>query len=588
MSRLRFGIVVTGILLVALALRIFALNSLSDSIYYDHLLFDERIYHNWAVQIMNGTWKTDAVYEFAPIPAYFTALVYTLFSPDIFILRVVNILFGISTCLLICLAGIEIGGRRIGLFSLVIAAGYTPLIFYSVVPLKTAMSLMLFSLFVWLFLKLLNYGTRWHEYLLAGLVVGIMLNVRPNYLVVIPPLFGFIIFTGYRDKLLLSKLVFNNALLCTGICLSVLPFIVRNYIVADEVALTMSQAGFNLYIGNNPGNDLPYYRPLPFASSAPFKQGIQFNIEASKRAGKKLSAQQASAFWMQEVFQIAQRHPTVFWKKIYQKTLAFFNRFEAGDHYHIGFLSRFVPFFSIPMLSFWIVLPLGMAGMIAGMRKDRKIAACASLFVCYGITLVAFYGNTRYRLPLLVILIPLAVYGCEICYKSIKSQRHGRAALILVVAFIFLVIEFLPLKGTDDMTAYYNTHALVLSAQGKNDESITFWHISSKMNKSYSVYANLALANNYFKKGDNRKAVYFLDKIPNNSFGSSNKFELLGDIALKMRQLDEAETSYRRSLDINSGNMIVWRKLIRLLKSQNRKSAGEESEKLKYISSFYR
>jgi len=58
---------------------------------------------------------------------------------------------------------------------------------------------------------------------------------------------------------------------------------IRNYMVAGSFQLTTSQMGFNLYLGNNPQNPTPYYRPVPFAITSPFQQGIQFTIEASRR-----------------------------------------------------------------------------------------------------------------------------------------------------------------------------------------------------------------------------------------------------------------------------------------------------------------
>jgi len=63
-----------------------------------------------------------------------------------------------------------------------------------------------------------------------------------------------------------------------GMIFTLSPFIMRNYLVAGKLALTTSQGGFNLYLRNSLGNPDPYYRPVPFATSSPFEQGIQLQV----------------------------------------------------------------------------------------------------------------------------------------------------------------------------------------------------------------------------------------------------------------------------------------------------------------------
>ena len=285
-TRKNYRMIICCGFLLAVSLRIAALFSLKKSTYFNTLLIDERFYHNWALQIMNGTWISHSVYEATPLPAYFMALVYKIVSPQIIWIRIINIFFGSLTCFFMCLSASEIGGRKTGILALLVSAVYAPFIFYSIVPMKTSMSVFTFSLFVWFFFRLLNNNSRSLAFLVTGLAAGIMINVRPNYSVLIPMAAMFLLFFGCRDKIPYKKITFNIALFTVGILIAVLPIIVRNYIVSGEPVFFSSQAGFNLYIGNDIGKEEPYYRPVAFASSSPFKQGIQFNIEASRRMEK--------------------------------------------------------------------------------------------------------------------------------------------------------------------------------------------------------------------------------------------------------------------------------------------------------------
>ena len=574
------------VLILSLIVRILALLSLKDSIYFDFLLWDERVYHAWATKIANGTYQSTSIYEFSPLPAYLMALIYKIFSPDILYIRFLNIILGVFACYLAYLIGKEMANRTIGLCACLIAALYKPFIFYSIVPIKTSLSVFLFALAIYLFVAVLNKYSM-IKLLILGIAAGLMLNVRPNF-VVITPLILLITLLSLSRKGAYKKSFFTALMLfIVGLSISISPFMVRNYRVSGNFALTTSQTGFNLYLGNNLQNSDPYYRPVPFASSSPFVQGVQFTIEASRRTHKKLSPQEASSYWSREVLTIALEQPAAFIWKLFQKTLVFFNQFEAGDHYHIGFISDFVGFFKFPFLSLWLILPFGMAGMAVSCVRPEKSLALFSTFLLYALTLIIFFTTTRYRLPLLVILIPFAVIGINYLNSFIKNGQFKNIAIYSSIAIAFFIVEFLPVRGAGDMTAYYNTHAIILDSKGFRDEAIGYWEKSSKMNKPFSAFANLALAGKYFTKGEIAKTIYYLDKIPENSFAAASKYEMTGDMLVHRGQIDKAIAAYQRSLEINSGQRRPRLKLIRIFDNIDRERALQEKEKLQYISSFY-
>jgi 4-amino-4-deoxy-L-arabinose transferase-like glycosyltransferase len=583
----RNSYVLAAAIIVALILRIVALLYLKKSIYFDFLLWDERIYHTWAAKIAAGTYRSASVYEFAPLPAYLMALIYKILSPHILYIRIMNIIFGVFTCYLVYLIGKEMANRTVGLCACLIACLYKPFIFYSIVPLKTCLSLFLFAWAIYLFVTILNRHSM-IKVLLLGLAGGLMLNVRANSGIIIPVMLLIILLRLYREQgARLKTLSAVFLLFVGGLSLPTSPFIIRNYRVAGKFALTTSQAGFNLYLGNNLENPDPYYRPVPFASASPFYQGIQFTIEASRRAHRKLSPQEASSYWGREVLRMALSHPGAFLWKLCQKTLVLFNRFEAGDHYHIGFVSDYVPFFKFPFLSLWLILPLAMAGMTMAIFRSEKSLALSAIFLFYAATLIAFHTNTRYRLPLLVILIPFAVTGINYLLCLIKNRKPKGIVIYLSIATAFLIVEFLPVRGTDDMTPYYNTHALILDANGLKDQAIEYWERSSEMNKPPSAYANLALAGKYLIKRDLGKAASYLHKIPDDSCAAASKHEMMGDMMLYRGQIEKAVSAYKRSIEINSGQRKPRLKLIKIYDNIDRERASQEKENLRYISSFY-
>ena len=85
-----------------------------------------------------------------------------------------------------------------------------------------------------------------------------------------------------------------------------------------------------------------------------------------------------------------------------------------------------------------------------------------------------FFCNTRYRLPLAVGLIPFAVIGVERLWLFIKIRNWQTVALYITISAGFFLIEFLPVRATDDLSAYYNTHAIVLRSRGSMEEALQY------------------------------------------------------------------------------------------------------------------
>jgi len=225
------GPILLSILLLALLLRIVALFDFKDSLYFDHLLADEKLYHDWAVKIAEGRFDSTAVYEFAPLPAYVMALVYKLFSADVLYIRYLNILLGTFTCFWIYLIGKEIGDRAAGLTAGLAAAVYKPFILYSIVPLKTALSLFLFALTVYFFLSTFRSKPLTRT-LLLGISAGLLVNVRPNSLVLLPLFAAGVAIFLYRERLSVKFISTLMAIYMLGLSLALTPFLIRNYRVA--------------------------------------------------------------------------------------------------------------------------------------------------------------------------------------------------------------------------------------------------------------------------------------------------------------------------------------------------------------------
>ncbi len=494
--------VLIGILAGSLVIRIVALLQLKESVYFDYLLWDERRLHDWAAAIASGTYQSTSVYENSPLPAYFVALIYKLLSANHLWIRIMNLTLGTATCFVGYLAGKAAFDRKTGLITCLFAALYAPMILFSVVPLKTTLSIFLFALVLFLLLKNINRPSAVHS-LILGLMIGLACNVRANYLLLVPVLLSVVVVAAYRGQGAVTKMrrmiQLKRAALLTSLTLvafaaAVAPVIIRNYVVAHEAKLTTSQAGFNLYIGNNVHHDAPYYRPVPFATTSATRQGVHFTIEASRRSGGQLSPQEASDYWTRETLRQAAENPGAAIGKLLKKIVAVVHRYESGDHYDIGFLSEYVSLFKLPFLGLGVIFPLAVIGMVLLGRRSRTRFWLVVVGLVYAATLVVFYTNARYRLPLALLCMPLAAKGFW-CVVDAFKQRNTRALIIAIIAGVITVVfQSLPIPGAWDRTAYLNTHAIVLISRGDHRGAEVFWGKAAGLNGACSPFAVRSLA----------------------------------------------------------------------------------------------
>ncbi len=583
----RHGLLLGGILLLALALRVAGLLSLLHTDYGSVLLWDESIYHNWALEILDGHFTASGPHEFAPLPAYLMALVYWIFSPDALNFRWLNLFLGVGTCGLVYLIGRQIADSKAGLLSGFLAAVYQPFIFYSTVPLKTSLSVFLFALVLWLFLSVLTNPDP-ARLLGLGLASGMMINVRPNGLVVVPLMLLVLLICIFRDGRSRLAGLALAVLVLVGAAAAVSPFLALNYRETGRLALTTPQAGRNLYYANNPYNRTPYYRPLPWSSAAPVEQPVQFIIEASRRSGdRKLTPREASAFWGGQVVKYARESPAEFSAKFFRRGLAFFNGFEAGDHYHVAFLKQFIRFYQIPFPVFWLMMPLGLAGLAVTLRRNRQTLALVLFLALYAATLVLFPVNARYRLPVMAAVIPIAAAGLTWLTATLKNKRFPGIAVYSAVLASGLAMAFLPLPGAGDLTAYLNTQAWVADQKGRMEETVKWWEASVLADGDFSVFAQLCLAGYAYDNGRRDEALARLASIPENSFAAAAKHQTLGDIFSAEKNWAEAAREYRRSLAVNAAQLRTRRELIRVLEESGADGLDEEIRRLKWFSSFY-
>jgi 4-amino-4-deoxy-L-arabinose transferase-like glycosyltransferase len=157
---------------------------------------DSKYHDDWAWAISSGEWTgrmaelEDQPYFRAPLYAYFVAAVYRLGGRDYFLIRLVQIVIGALSAVLVyrlawLLFGTTVGGKPVGWIAFLLYLCYWPITYFEAELLIPVLIVFLDLLVVILVIE----AARTRRVLLwplCGFVLGLSAIARPNILIVIP------------------------------------------------------------------------------------------------------------------------------------------------------------------------------------------------------------------------------------------------------------------------------------------------------------------------------------------------------------------------------------------------------------------
>ncbi len=429
-----------GILFIALAIRLLHLHqSYAKDPYIKFPSVDARVYHEWALNISSGKIIGDSEFFNSPLYPYFLASIYALSGGCMTAARLVQILMGVMVCLMVYLLGKRLFSPFTGILACFAAALYSMFIFYESTLLITNIQTPLCLLLLLLLEKIRDGGQRRFMYeSAAGLVFGLCILARPNVFLFAPFAVGWLIFFPQFRGLKKSILPVVLFLGCTGIVL--LPVVVRNYLVLGETVLVNTQGGVNFYIGNNP-HATGYYGIPPViprhAGDHPEKQRKEFRRLAEERTGRSLTPEESSDYWYGQGMKFIIEHPGKWLLLECRKLLQLINHYEIPNNRNFYFSRKFSRVLRLPLFNFRTIAPLAFIGIALSLTQWRRNIHVLGFLAAYSASLLLFFNLSRYRMPMIPVLIIFAAYAVS---SGISMYMDGQKRKILAMLCAFPVL----------------------------------------------------------------------------------------------------------------------------------------------------
>jgi len=300
----------------------------------------------------------------------------------------------------------------------------------------------------------------------AGFAGGLLSLNRPNALLCVAAIAAALALFMFKEKSL--RRVWIAAAFVGGAAVAIAPVTLRNFVVSREFVLISSHGGLNFLVGNGPGAN-GVYRALPGITPDIGGQARDAKRVAEAAEGRSLSTPEVSAHFAREALRWIRANPGSAASLFLRKIRFTLSGDEAPLNFSFPWYREHSTALKILAVGPGLLLPLAGAGFVLAILASagearRALLVWTAFIPAYVLAVAAFFVATRYRLPLLVALAPLA--GAAVA-KLPEAWRAKRGVGASVAAAAVLAAVSLWPTGLWDGAADEDMH-LVLWEIEKN------------------------------------------------------------------------------------------------------------------------
>jgi len=389
------------------------------------LVGDALTYDAWAGRIANGDWLGEGVFYQTPLYPYFLGALYSLLGgKDLLAVRLVQIVLGATSCVLLARAGRSFFNRiTAGLLAGFLLAVYPTAIFFDCSIQKSVLDLFFVCALLAVLGKSLERAQkRW--WLAAGLVLGFLALTRENALIFLPIVLVWLL-VAWRGELWRIRLEWAGLVLL-GLAAVLVPVGCRNLLVGGEFHLTTAQFGPNFYMGNGRAAT-GFYEPLREGRGSAIFERDDATTLAEEATGRKLTPSEVSNYWAVKALDEIRADVSRWLRLVFKKWLLVWNISEVGDsddQYTYGDWSPLLRVLN-GLLHFGTLCPLAAFGICLTWNRRKDVWPLYAAILVYAGSVALFYVFSRYRFPLVPMLILFAGAALTSLRNALREARWG-------------------------------------------------------------------------------------------------------------------------------------------------------------------
>jgi 4-amino-4-deoxy-L-arabinose transferase-like glycosyltransferase len=442
----RIGLmVVMGVAVVVRLVYVWLYYHLPD---WHHLTVDNLFHHHWAEVIALGNVVGDTTYFRAPFYIWCLAVLYAVFGVSLWVGRLFGLAIGLASTFCTYLLGKRMFSYRVGLAAALLQSLVGIIIYFDAELLLDPLFTLLLQIGLLLWWSWHQSG-NWRGLAGAGMVLGVATLTRPTALVIVVVLAGVMMLTSRNS---LRRRLRSTTIFVTGVLLLVAVTFVRNLAVAEDPVLVASQGGVNFYIGNHEQAD-------GVSAALPEPLGANWRIQqithaAEQAVGRSLKPGEVSSYWLDRGLEWIGENPLQAVQLYGAKLYRCFSGEEVSNNRDLGRFTDRVWLLRLLPVSFSALFAFSLVAVVGLWRRSLAVRLLGLTSLVYLATVALFFFSSRFRLPVIPLLVVLATVGAAHTLERLLSRpSRGLAWLGLVVgAWAFSALPLVPLPAGTSVT----------------------------------------------------------------------------------------------------------------------------------------
>lgn len=531
---------------LALVVRIFFLIQMGDCPSFHFPIVDSLTYHEMAHDwVTMGNLSPDFFWHGCFYP-FFLSFLYGISGSSLVFVKILQMILGAITAVLVFKLGLKVFNLSTAWIGGGITALYMPLVFFESQLLAAGLAAFWGILLVFLFIQTSENPTprRW---VLTGLVAACSILTRPVFLPFVLVGGGWLIFL-LRHKKPLKGVAF----LMVGFLVAALPAAWANHQVMGKFTLLPYSGGINFFVGNNPD----YQRTISARPGLGWEQILELPVSQGIT-----EPYEKQSYYYGLVRTYLFKYPTYFLQGLIYKSLQFLSSREMPRNVDIYLYRKWSTLlkwgtwklgsFGFP---FFLLLPFAILGIIMGWQK---VPSFWKLFLLlYPAAVILVFVTSRYRIPVIPLLIPLGAYGVYSLNQILRNRQWLMAGVSGLVLFFMVGMGNLPgpffSEQIDFLPEYYFN---VAESQKKEHLPQAIPHYRKAIalrpqyiEANYMLGLGLAKLNQFQDAITQFQRVLALNELDPHVQGDTH--HILGILYLQLDQAEVALTHLQESLKI--------------------------------------
>lgn len=326
-------------------------------------------------------------------------------------------------------------------------------------------------------------------YLIAGLLAGCAVLIRPNFLPASLALAASPIIYGYLERSLRVMTAWRGFSYCLGCLLPLLGQGVFNLQHAGEFTVLPWQGAYNLYAANRPGANGKFYMQRVSFEQVPdgenttrMESEYLYQMETGERPPLNISAM--NDYWRGQLVASIQQDPVRWLSLMGRKVAYLFNDWEQYNNLSYEYQKSRLNLLRHNPLGWGILLILAAAACLFAFKSADRSALMLVLYVIltYAAGLLLFFVSARFRLPLVPLLAVISG-GC-VC-SSMTFRGQGRRWLLpaFVLPMVALISYGNWFNAKDESTFIQDELLLASSAARLADDAAALTYARAALRK---------------------------------------------------------------------------------------------------------